>query len=65
MTRNQQASQIILNILEKKHLKAHHRVEKKKALVLMERRSLKVEAIDLKALPSKNIVKKELKFKTF
>ncbi|XOJ73060.1 DEAD/DEAH box helicase [Candidatus Pelagibacter sp. Uisw_114] len=33
MTRNQQASQIILNILEKKHLKVHQRVEKKKALV--------------------------------
>jgi len=51
--------------LEKKHLKVHQRVEKKKALVLMERRSLKVEVIDLKASPSKNIVKKELKSKTF
>jgi hypothetical protein len=40
-------------------------VEKKKALVLMERRSLKAEVIDLKALPSKNIVKKELKSKIF
>jgi hypothetical protein len=40
-------------------------VEKKKALVLMERRSLKVEVTDLKVLPSKNIVKKELKFKIF
>jgi hypothetical protein len=65
MTRNQQASQIILNILEKKHLKVHQRVEKKKALVLMERRSLKVEVTDPKALPSKNTVKKELKSKTF
>ena len=65
MTRNQQASQIILNILEKKHLKVHQLVEKKKALVLMERRSLKVEVTDLKALPSKNTVKKELKSKTF
>ena len=37
----------------------------KKALVLMERRSLKVEVTDLKALPSKNTVKKELKSKTF
>ena len=59
MTRNQQASQIILNILEKKHLKVHQRVEKKKALVLMERRSLKAEVIDLKASPLKSIVKKE------
>ena len=65
MTRNQQASQIILNILEKKHLKVHQRVEKKKALVLMERRSLKVELTDPKALPSKNTVKKELKSKIF
>jgi hypothetical protein len=65
MTRNQQALQIILNILEKKHLKVHQRAEKKKALVLMERRSLKVEVTDPKALPSKNTVKKELKSKTF
>ena len=65
MTQNQQVLQIILNILEKKHLKVHQLVEKKKALVLMERRSLKVEVIDLKALPSKNTVKKELKSKTF
>ena len=38
---------------------------KKKALVLMGRKSLKAEVIDPKVLPSKNIVKKELKFKTF
>ena len=37
----------------------------KKAPVMMERRSLKVEAIDLKTLPSKSIVKKELKSKIF
>jgi len=65
ITRNQQDSQIILNILEKKHLKVHQRAEKKKALVLMERRSLKVEVTDPKALPSKNTVKKDLKSKTF
>ena len=64
-TQNQLASQIIQNTLEKKHLKIHQRVEKKKVLVLMERRSLKVEVTDLKALPSKNTVKKELKSKTF
>ena len=58
-------SQIIQNTLEKKHLKVHQLVERKKALVLMERRSLKAEVIDLKALPSKNIVKKELKSKIF
>ena len=31
----------------------------------MEKRSLKVEVTDLKASPSKNIVKKELKSKIF
>ena len=65
MTRNQQASQIILNILEKKHPKVHQLVEREKALVLVERRNLKVEVIDLKVSRSKNIVKKELKSKTF
>jgi hypothetical protein len=63
-TQNQLVLQIIQNTLEKKHLKVHLLVEKKKALVLMERRGLKVEVIDLKILPSKNIVKKELNLKT-
>ena len=57
MTRNQLVSQIIQNILEKKHLKVHQLVERKKALVLMERRSLKAEVTDLKVSLSKNIVK--------
>ncbi|MDA9217378.1 hypothetical protein N9O68_04175 [Candidatus Pelagibacter ubique] len=65
ITRNQQDSQIIQNTLEKKHLKVHQLVKRKKTLVLMERRSLKAEVIDLKALPSKNTVKKELKSKIF
>jgi len=39
--------------LEKKHLKVHQLVKRKKTLVLMDRRSLKAEVIDLKALPSK------------
>ena len=39
--------------------------ERKKTLVLKERKSLKVEVTDLKALPLKNTVKKELKFKIF
>ena len=65
-TQNQLVLQIIQNTLEKKHLKVHQLVEKKKALVLMERRSLKAEVIDLKAFTlSKNIVKKELKSKIF
>ena len=37
----------------------------KKSSSFDEKRSLKVEATDLKASPSKNIVKKELKSKTF
>ena len=65
INQNQQASQIIQNTLEKKHLKLHQLVERKKALVLMERRSLKAEVIDLKASPSKNTAKKELKSKIF
>jgi hypothetical protein len=45
---------------------AHHQeMERKKVLVLMERRSLKVEVIGPKALPSKNIAKKEPKSKIF
>ena len=64
-TQNQLVLQIIQNTLEKKHLKAHLLVEKEKALVLMERRGLKVEVIDLKALPLKNIAKKDLKLKIF
>ena len=63
MTRNQLVSQIIQNTLGKKHLKVHQLVERKKALVLMERRSLKAEVIDLKALPLRNIVKKETNLK--
>ena len=64
-TLNQLALQIIQNTLEKKHLKVHQEMERKKALALVERRSLKVEVTDLKILPLKNIAKKELKSKTF
>ena len=41
------------------------RSEKKKALVLRERKNLKVEIADLKTLALKNIVKKELNLKIF
>jgi len=64
INQNQQDSQIIQNTLERKHLKVHLLVERKKALVLMERKSLKAEVIDLKALLSKNTVKKELNLKS-
>ena len=63
INQSQLVSQIIQNTLEKKHLKVHQLVERKKALVLMERRSLKAEVIDLKALPLRNIVKKETNLK--
>ena len=39
--------------------------DKKKLTFWKERKSLKVEVTDLKILPSKNIVKKELKSKIF
>ena len=65
ITQNQLVSQIIQNILGKKHLKVHQQVEIKKPLVLMERKSLKAEVTDLKASPSKSTVKRELKSKTF
>jgi hypothetical protein len=65
MTQNLQVLQIILNTLEKKLLKVHILMEKKKAPVLMGRSSLKVEVTGPKALLSKNTVKKELKSKIF
>ena len=40
-------------------------MEKEKVLVLRERKNLKVEIADLKALALKNIVKKELNLKIF
>ena len=61
MTQNQLVSQIIQNTLEKKHLKVHQLVEKKKALVLMERRSLKVEVIRPKSFTFKKHSQKRAK----
>ena len=65
MNRNQLVIRIIQNISEKKHQKVHQLVGIKKALVLIEKRSLKVEMIDQKTSPLKSIVKKELKSKIF
>ena len=62
---NQQVLQTIQNTLEKRPLKVHPLVESEKVLVLMERRSLRAEMIDRKALLLKSIVKKELKSKIF
>jgi hypothetical protein len=63
--RNQLALQIIQSILERNQLKTLQMKERKKTLVFKERKSLKAEVTDLKVLPSKNTVKKELKSKIF
>jgi hypothetical protein len=65
INQNQLVSPIILNTLEKKHLKIHLIVEIVKVQDLVAKKSLKTEVLDLKVLPSKNIVKKELKSKIF
>ena len=65
MIQNQLVSQITQNTLEKNHQKIIQMKKRKKVLVLRRRKNLKVEAADLKILSLKNIVKKELKFKTF
>jgi hypothetical protein len=62
ITRNQLASLIIQSILEKNH-QVVQRV--KKILLLKERKNLKAGVTDLKTLPLKNIVKKELRLKIF
>ena len=56
---NQPDLQIIQNTSERKSMKIHPIIQKKKALVLMEKKSLKAEVTDLKVSLSKNIVKKE------
>jgi Iap family predicted aminopeptidase len=63
--RNHLALQIIRNILEENLQKIHLQTLRKKALVLRERKNLKVEIADLKVLALKNIVKKELNLKIF
>ena len=63
--RNQVALQITQSILERNRLKIFQMKGRKKTLALKERKSLKAEVTDLKALPLKNIVKKELKSKIF
>ena len=52
------ALQTIQNILEKNLLKAPLQTQRKKALVLKERKNSRVEIADLKVLALKNIVKK-------
>jgi hypothetical protein len=65
INQNQLAIQITQNTLKKNHQKFLQKTVKKKALVLKGEKNLKVEETDLKVLSLKNIVKKELKSKTF
>jgi len=62
---NHLALRTILSILEENLQKTHLQTQRKKALVLKERKNLKVEIADLKILALKNIVKKELNLKIF
>ena len=57
--------QITQSILEGKLQKTHPQIQRKKVLVLRERKNLRVEIADLKILALKNIVKKELDLKIF
>ena len=55
-----------IQIISKENLqKIYLQTQRKKALVLMERKNLKVEIADLKTLALKNIAKKELDLKIF
>ena len=65
MMKKQLALQIIPSILEENLQKTHLQTQRKKVLVLKERKNLKVEIADLKILALKNIVKKELNLKIF
>ena len=64
-TQNQLVSQTTQNILERNYLKTLQTMVIKKTSVLIVRKNLKVEMIDLKASLLKNIAKKELKSKIF
>ena len=65
MTENHLALQTIQNILAENHQKINLQIQRKEKMVLRERKNLKVEIADLKALALKNIVKKELNLKIF
>ena len=57
--------QIIQSISKEDLRKTHHQTQKKKVLLLKEKKKLRVEIIDLKTLALKNIVKKEQGLKIF
>ena len=62
---NQMALQTIQNILEKNLQKVLLPIQRKKALVLGERKNLRAEIADLRVLALKNLVKKEINLKIF
>jgi len=51
--------------LEENHQKTHLQTQRKKALVIKGRKNLRTEIADLKNLPLKNIIKKELNIRIF
>ena len=65
MTLNNLALQIIRIILRENLQKIYLQVQRKKVLVLRERKNLKVEVVDLKILALKNIAKKDTNLKIF
>jgi hypothetical protein len=65
INQNQMVLQIIQSILKENPQKIHLQTQRKKVLVLKERKNLKAEIADLKTLALKNIVKKELDPKIF
>ena len=62
---NLQDLQIIQIILEKNYRMSHNQTLKKIALILKERKNLKIEVIDLKILALKNIAKKGESLRVF
>jgi hypothetical protein len=65
INQNQMVLQTIQSILKENPQKIHLQTQRKKVLVLKERKNLKAEIADLKTLALKNIVKKELDPKIF
>jgi hypothetical protein len=65
INQNQMVLQTIQSILKENLQKIHLQTQRKKVLVLKERKNLKAEIADLKILALKNIVKKELDPKIF
>ena len=65
INQNQMVLQTIQSILKENPQKIHLQTQRKKVLVLKERKNLKAEITDLKTLALKNIVKKELDPKIF